>query len=101
MRSVTSDIADDGFPDMNTEPREEGVRPSTSNGVELPAAWPQGRPGRRATWSACGLGAFQNTMTASPINFDRSTFREERFGQREKYREAEIIRGGCLDRGNP
>ena len=50
---------------------KKAVRPSASNSAlsASPAALAASAARQaRATWSACGLGAFQNTMTASPMN---------------------------------
>ena len=65
-------VADDGLPDMNAEPREERLQTlSLKLGVELftRQLCPRGLPGRPARrGQADGLGAFQNTITASPMN---------------------------------
>src|SRR5215831_15249655 len=50
---------------------KNGFRPSASNcELSVPRAILAARAARqaRSTWSGCELGAFQNTITASPMN---------------------------------
>jgi hypothetical protein len=64
-----SKIADHGLPDMDAEPREERLIPRPQLRVEFSlASLPQVLPGKPARRGRADAGAFQNTITASPMN---------------------------------